>query len=455
MVDSTVGDIYTFIYYDITELRINGMDIEQGFSSKYETMNRAPERAMLVGLYSDALEPDERSDEVTMAELEALLETAGGVACGTAIQVRPTPDPGSFIGSGKVKEVKAAVEANACDLVVFDNELSPSQMRVLAEELGVKVLDRSGLILDIFAGRARTREGRLQVELAQYQYLLPRLVGMWSHLVRQTASGGSRIGTRGPGETQLESDRRHIRRKISALEEELAEVRRVRATQRRLREKNSVSTVALVGYTNAGKSTLLNALTDSDIQTGDRLFDTLDTTTRRLRLDDTLEVLLSDTVGFIRKLPHQLIEAFKATLEELEYADLIVHVIDVSNPEWEKQADVVNRLITELGAAETPRIEVYNKCDKPGAAEIFPKDGAVKISAATGEGLDGLKKRMFDILSAGIKTVELLLPYDKGALLDTIHRECRVLETEYRDSGVFVRAVCPAELYGKLREYVI
>ncbi len=456
MVDSAVGDIYTFIYYyDITELRINGMDIEQGFSSKYETMNRAPERAMLVGLYSDALEPDERSDEVTMAELEALLETAGGVACGTAIQVRPTPDPGSFIGSGKVKEVKAAVEANACDLVVFDNELSPSQMRVLAEELGVKVLDRSGLILDIFAGRAKTREGRLQVELAQYKYLLPRLVGMWSHLVRQTASGGSRIGTRGPGETQLESDRRHIRRKISALEEELAEVRRVRATQRRLREKNSVSTVALVGYTNAGKSTLLNALTDSDIQTGDRLFDTLDTTTRRLRLDDTLEVLLSDTVGFIRKLPHQLIEAFKATLEELEYADLIVHVIDVSNPEWEKQADVVNRLIAELGAAETPRIEVYNKCDKPGAAEIFPKDGAVKISAATGEGLDGLKKRMFDILSAGIKTVELLLPYDKGALLDTIHRECRVLETEYRDSGVFVRAVCPAELYGKLREYVI
>ena len=455
MVDSAVGDIYTFIYYDITELRINGMDIEQGFSSKYETMNRAPERAMLVGLYSDALETDERSDEVTMAELEALLETAGGVACGTAIQVRPTPDPGSFIGSGKVKEVKAAVEANACDLVVFDNELSPSQMRVLAEELGVKVLDRSGLILDIFAGRAKTREGRLQVELAQYKYLLPRLVGMWSHLVRQTASGGSRIGTRGPGETQLESDRRHIRRKISALEEELAEVRRVRATQRRLREKNSVSTVALVGYTNAGKSTLLNALTDSDIQTGDRLFDTLDTTTRRLRLDDTLEVLLSDTVGFIRKLPHQLIEAFKATLEELEYADLIVHVIDVSNPEWEKQADVVNRLIAELGAAETPRIEVYNKCDKPGAAEIFPKDGAVKISAATGEGLDGLKKRMFDILSAGIKTVELLLPYDKGALLDTIHRECRVLETEYRDSGVFVRAVCPAELYGKLREYVI
>ena len=334
------------------------MDVVQGFGSKYETMNRAPERAILVGLNSDALEPDERSDDVTMAELEALLETAGGVTCGMTLQNRATPDPRSVIGEGKVREVKEAVEANACDLVVFDNELSPSQMRVLAEELGVKVLDRSGLILDIFAGRAKTREGRLQVELAQYKYLLPRLVGMWSHLVRQTASGGSRIGTRGPGETQLESDRRHIRRKINALEEELGEVRRVRATQRRLREKNSVSTVALVGYNNAGKSTLLNALTDSDIQTGDRLFDTLDTTTRRMRLDDTLEVLLSDTVGFIRKLPHQLVEAFKATLEELQFADVIVHVIDVSNPEWEKQAEVVDKLIAELGASETPRVEV-------------------------------------------------------------------------------------------------
>ena len=188
------------------------MDIEQGFNSKYETMNRAPEKAVLVGLYADALDPDERSDETTMAELEALLETAGGVACASTLQLRAAPDPGTFIGSGKVKEVKEAVAAYDCDLVVFDNELSPSQMRVLAEELGVKVLDRSGLILDIFAGRARTREGRLQVELAQYKYLLPRLVGMWSHLVRQTASGGSRIGTRGPGETQLESDRRHIRR---------------------------------------------------------------------------------------------------------------------------------------------------------------------------------------------------------------------------------------------------
>ena len=431
------------------------MDIEQGFNSKYETMNRAPEKAVLVGLYADALDPDERSDETTMAELEALLETAGGVACASTIQLRAAPDPGTFIGSGKVKEVKEAVAAYDCDLVVFDNELSPSQMRVLAEELGVKVLDRSGLILDIFAGRARTREGRLQVELAQYKYLLPRLVGMWSHLVRQTASGGSRIGTRGPGETQLESDRRHIRRKITALEEELKEVRRVRSTQRRLREKNAVKTVALVGYTNAGKSTLLNALTDAGIQTGDRLFDTLDTTTRRLKLDDTLEVLLSDTVGFIRKLPHQLIEAFKATLEELCYADLILHVIDASNPEWDKQAAVVDRLIAELGAAETPRLEVFNKCDRPGAAALFEREGAVKVSALTGEGLDRLKEKMFDLLSAGVKTLRLLVPYDKAALLDLLHRECSVKETEYREDGVALTAAVPADVYGRVKGFVI
>ena len=266
-----------------------------------EIQKEKKERAVLVGLAADSMPPEERSTEITMEELAALLETAGGEAVGWSLQNRDTPDPGSFIGSGKAKEIKELIAGNDCELAVFDNELSPSQMRNLTEALGVKVLDRSGLILDIFAGRAQTREGRLQVELAQYQYLLPRLTGMWTHLVRQTASGGkSPIGTRGPGETQLETDRRHIRRKIQKLQEELEEVRRVRGTQRRRRQKNEVPSVALVGYTNAGKSTLLNALTGAGIHTGDRLFDTLDTTTRRLQLDDTLEVLLSDTVGFIR-----------------------------------------------------------------------------------------------------------------------------------------------------------
>ena len=414
------------------------------------------ERAILVGLSADSMEPEERSDDVTMAELAALLETAGGEAVGFSLQNRDTPDPGSFIGSGKALEIRDLIAANDCDLAVFDNELSPSQMRVLTETLGVKVLDRSGLILDIFAGRAQTREGRLQVELAQYQYLLPRLTGMWTHLVRQTASGGkSPIGTRGPGETQLETDRRHIRRKIQKLQEELEEVRRVRSTQRRRRQKNEMPTVALVGYTNAGKSTLLNALTGAGIQTGDRLFDTLDTTTRRLELDDTLEVLLSDTVGFIRKLPTQLVAAFKATLEELEYADVIVHVIDVSNPDWAEQARVTDELIRELGVESTPRIEVFNKCDKCDSMTIPRMEDTVCISAATGEGLEELKKQLYAVLTKGEKAVTFLLPYSRGGELEMLHNTCRVQETEYTDTGIKVTVVCTPEVYGRLREFAV
>ena len=273
-------------------------------------------RAVLVGLSAHCLSPEENATETTMEELEALLETAGGVCVGTVVQSKDTPDPRTFIGEGKVAEVRELVQNSGADLVIFDNALSPSQQRVLSEELNTAVMDRSALILDIFAQRARTREGRLQVALAQYQYLLPRLTGMWGHLVRQTASGGkSPSGTRGPGETQLETDRRHIRRKISKLKEELEEVRRVRGVQRERRIKNEVPVVAIVGYTNAGKSTLLNKLTGADIPANDRLFDTLDTTTRTLEISDTCTVLISDTVGFISKLPHHLVEAFKATLE--------------------------------------------------------------------------------------------------------------------------------------------
>ena len=356
--------------------------------------SRKTERAVLAGLSADCMEEHERSNEISMAELAALVETAGGTTVATIMQNLPTPNPRSFIGEGKVAEMKRLLSENDCDLAVFDNELSPSQMRVLGEELGVKVLDRSGLILDIFAQRARTREGQLQVELAQYKYLLPRLTGMWTHLVRQTASGGSSpIGTRGPGETQLETDRRHIRRKISKLEEELAEVRKVRETQRRKREKNAMPVISLIGYTNAGKSTLLNCLTDSDIPANDRLFDTLDTTTRRLKIDETKEVLLSDTVGFIRKLPTHLIEAFKATLEELRYADVLLHVIDISNPEWEEQARIVDEIIRQLGADSTPCVRVFNKCDR--YSGILPHgENILCISAATGEGTDALVKKL-------------------------------------------------------------
>ena len=295
-------------------------------------------RAVLVGLNAHCLSAEENADDTSMEELADLLETAGGVCVGTVFQNKDAPDPRTFIGEGKVAEVRELVRAMDADMVIFDNSLSPSQQRVLSEELKVAVMDRSALILDIFAQRARTREGRLQVELAQYKYLLPRLLGMWTHLERQEGA----IGTRGPGETQLESDRRHIHRKIAKLEGELKDVRRVRSTQRDRRIKNEVPVVAIVGYTNAGKSTLLNKLTGAEIPANNRLFDTLDTTTRTLEISDTCTVLLSDTVGFIRKLPHHLVEAFKATLEELSFANLLLHVIDASNEEWMEQAEVVD-----------------------------------------------------------------------------------------------------------------
>ncbi len=409
---------------------------------------------MLAGLAAASMDERERSSDASMEELAALVETAGGETVAMLIQNRPTPEPRSFIGDGKVQELKGIIEMNDCDLAVFDNELSPSQMRVLSEELGVKVLDRSGLILDIFAQRAQTREGQLQVELAQYKYLLPRLTGMWTHLVRQTASGGaSPIGTRGPGETQLETDRRHIRRKIQKLEEELAAVRKVRGTQRRRREKNAMPVVALVGYTNAGKSTLLNCLTGESIPANDRLFDTLDTTTRRLRLDETQEVLLSDTVGFIRKLPTHLIEAFKATLEELKYADVLLHVIDISNPEWEEQARVVDDLIRQLGAESTPCIRVYNKCDA--YFGILPHgENVVCLSAKSGEGADALVKKLAGMLGQAKRRVMLSIPYAKAGVVDALKREANVLSMEYTDEGIKAEAVLTPALLGRVKEFI-
>jgi len=399
------------------------------------------------------MEPEERATEESLAELEALLETAGGVCVGTVLQRRQAPEARTLIGEGKVREVKDLVEAEGATLVVFDNELSPSHQRALSEDLKVRVLDRSALILDIFAQRARTREGRLQVELAQYKYLLPRLTGMWTHLERQAGTSGG-IGVRGPGETQLETDRRHIRRKIQKLEDELEEVRRVRATQRRRREKNGMSVVALVGYTNAGKSTLLNALTQAGIPAVGRLFDTLDTTTRYLKVSDTLEVLLSDTVGFIRKLPHHLVEAFKATLEELKFADVIVHVIDISNPEWEEQAAVVNRLIRELDANSTPRIEAYNKCDLVPETVVPRGERKVAISARTGKGLDKLLSEIEKILAGAQRRVVLSIPYGEGGVMDQLYRDASVLRVDYRESGIEVEAVVRAETLGRLRPYI-
>ena len=402
-------------------------------------------RAVLVGLNASCLSRTENADEESMAELAALLETAGGECVGEVLQNKDAPDPRTFIGEGKVREVKELVQSMEADMVVFDNALSPSQQRALTDDLGVSVLDRSALILDIFAQRARTKEGRLQVELAQYKYLLPRLLGMWTHLERQEGA----IGTRGPGETQLETDRRHIRKKISKLEEDLEQVRRVRATQRERRIKNEVPVVAIVGYTNAGKSTLLNKLTGADIPANNRLFDTLDTTTRTLEISDTCTVLLSDTVGFIRKLPHHLVEAFKATLEELEYADLLLHVIDSSSPQWREQAEVVEQLIHELGADQTPRVEVFNKCDL-WTGDIRPHgEGRVSISAKTGEGIPELLSAIGKVLDNGARKVTIHLPYDKGGLLDKLYLEAKVERVEYGET-IDVVAVCTPKVIGQL-----
>ena len=419
-----------------------------------KSLEKPRDRAVLVGLSSPKLDKRDNADEDTLEELAALVETAGGEVAALVLQNRFSPEPRTFIGEGKVAEIRELVVNEEATMVIVDNDLSPSQMRALTEDLKVQVLDRSALILDIFAQRARTREGRLQVELAQYQYLLPRLTGMWTHLERQAGtSGKGPIGSKGPGETQLETDRRHIHRKIDKLKEELEEVRRVRGTQRQRRMKNEIPVVAIVGYTNAGKSTLLNALTDAGIPANNRLFDTLDTTSRLLTVSDTLDVVISDTVGFIRKLPHQLVDAFKATLEELEYADMLLHVIDISNPEWQEQAAIVDDLIRELGAEQTPCLRVYNKSDLFWG-DIRPHgEDTVNISAKTGEGLDELLRAIDKLLDKGTRRVTLHIPYDKAGLLDVLYKDAKVESVEYGET-IDVKAVCNPRAIGLVKPYI-
>ncbi len=406
------------------------------------------ERAVLVGLNADCFTQAQTATDETLEELEALLETAGGFCTAKILQNKHTPDPHSFIGEGKAQEVRMLVEATNSTMVVFDNELSPSNIRALEEIMGVTVLDRSALILDIFAQRAKTKEGRLQVELAQYKYLLPRLSGMGKSLSRQ----GGGIGTRGPGETKLESDRRHIRERISRLQTELEQVRQVRGVQRERRMKNSVPVVAIVGYTNAGKSTLLNQLTDAGIPANNRLFDTLDTTSRQLTVSDNLDVILSDTVGFIAKLPHHLVDAFRATLEELEYADLLLHVIDSADPNREEHIRVVDSLIAKLAKPGTPVLQCYNKADLVEKTEIPVGEDVVAISAKKGYGMEQLLRAIENALGQKCHHVVLTLPYSMGGMVDTLHSGAKVHSVDYTAEGIVVDTVVDEILYGRLKQ---
>ncbi len=409
------------------------------------------ERAVLVGLNADCFTKEQTATDETLEELEALLETAGGFCTGKVLQNRHTPDSHSFIGEGKAVEVKMLVEATASTMVIFDNELSPGNIRALEEIIGVTVLDRSALILDIFAQRAKTKEGRLQVELAQYKYLLPRLSGMGTSLSRQ----GGGIGTRGPGETKLESDRRHIRERVGRLEDELEQVRKVRSVQRERRMKNSVPVVAIVGYTNAGKSTLLNQLTGAGIPANYRLFDTLDTTSRLLTVSDNLDVILSDTVGFIAKLPHHLVNAFQATLEELEYADLLLHVIDSADPNREEHIAVVDKLIAKLAKPGTPVLRCYNKADLVTPEDIPVGQDVVAISARNGRNMEGLLKAIENALGHARHHITLRLPYAMGGMVETLHNGAQVLNVDYTAEGIEVETIVDDILYGRMRDYII
>lgn len=418
----------------------------------WEEQENTCERAVLVGLHANTFTKEEDASWESLDELEDLLKTAGGECAAKMLQNRAAPDARTFLGEGKVQELCELAKQNDATLIVVDNELSPSQMRVLEEMTGRTVLDRSALILDIFAQRARTGEGKLQVELAQYQYILPRLAGMGKVLSRQ----GGGIGTRGPGETKLESDRRHIRRRIDKLRRDLESVRQVRSVQRRQRKKAELPLVAIVGYTNAGKSTLLNTLTGAGIEANDRLFDTLDPTTRKLRISDTQEILLSDTVGFIRKLPHHLVSAFKATLEELAYADVLLHVVDISSDDWREQAETVDQVISQLDAGQIPQILVCNKADRCTNPDLIPSGrGVVAISAKYGRGMDELKAAIEEALGRGKHRVTLLIPYADGYRLDQIHQEAKVFSTEYEAEGTRVEIECDDKLYGQLREYEV
>ncbi len=409
-----------------------------------------PPRALLVSLARKSAEVP--ACEKSLDELERLVETAGATAVSRVLQVKSTFDPATLIGSGKLAEIADFCQGNDISLVVFDTELSPSQIRNLEDGMkDVLVIDRSMLILDIFALHAKTGEGKLQVELAQLKYTAPRLTGHGKELSRQ----GGTVGTRGPGESKLEEDRRHIHRRITALERSLAEMEKNRATLRAARDKTGMAKVAIVGYTNAGKSTLLNLLTDAGVLSEDKLFATLDPTTRKLTLPSGEDILLTDTVGLIRKLPHHLVEAFRSTLDEARYADALVIVADMSDEECTEHLDVTFDTLKGLGVEGKPTLVVYNKCDAVADATFltFDKD-AVYISAKTGKGVDDFLERLAALLKEGKRDVTLLIPYDKAKELDGVYRHATVKEVSYEETHIRVLATVDAKALGMYRAYL-
>lgn len=410
---------------------------------------RNTEQVILVGV--SQRENDDTED--SLEELAELAETAGAVVLGSVMQSREHIHPGTYLGAGKLQELRQIIAEWEADGIICDDELSPAQIRNMEQELECKVMDRTLLILDIFAARASTSEGKIQVELAQLKYRMSRLTGFGVSLSRL----GGGIGTRGPGEKKLESDRRLIKNRIAQLNRELKQVQKHREITRGQREKNRVKVAAIVGYTNAGKSTLLNRLTHASVLEEDKLFATLDPTTRSLKLESGQEILLTDTVGFIRKLPHHLIEAFRSTLEEAKYADIIVHVVDASNPQWERQMQIVYETLAQLGVSGKKRITLFNKQDKVTERELFrdlQADRALKVSVKTGEGMDDFLGTLEKFLREDKRLLEGAFSYDQGNQISLIRRYGELLQEEYREDGIYVKAYVPGELYPNLAEHM-
>lgn len=413
-------------------------------------MEERKERVLLAGVHTGKGDSLHDTTEESVAELSELAKTAGAEVVAEVIQNKSEIEASTYMGEGKIEEIKEAVDSMDIDAVIFDDELSPVQIRNLSEYLDVKVIDRTVLILDIFAKRAKSGEGKLQVELAQQKYLLPRLRGLGVQLSR---TGGG-IGTRGPGETKLESDRRHINRRIASLEAEIKEIKKHRELIRSRRKKDGVITACLVGYTNAGKSTLMNSLTKSEVLAEDKLFATLDTTSRAIILRDNRKILITDTVGFIRKLPHHLVQAFKATLEETAEADMLIYVIDASNPQYETHIKVVDSVLSELGALGKPTVYVYNKTDE---AEDFVCAGenSIGISAKTGENIEKLIDLISDTAPGKRQEVSVLIPYNCGSLASELHENQKILSEEYLGEGIKITLLADKIAYGKLKPYII